>query len=177
LALRRILERAGRDTPAADAAKLVGKIPARLCSLIAVAGPRAGELEGALGVIERDARGTSLRSAGRDPVAPGVPGFACTNHFRVRSRPVDCRRYAAIARRLRGLSDERRALDFETAFGIMHDVRQTITMQTFVANLRTRAFSLKLMTPENARSLEKAVIDFTWEEVAGGDRPTRGDRP
>lgn len=177
LALRTILECAGRETPAADAMDLLGKVPERWASLIAVAGPRAGELEGAVGVIERDARGTSLRSAGKDPVAPGVPGFACTNHFRVRSRPVECRRYGTIARRLGGLSDERRALDFGTAFGIMHDVRQTITMQTFVANLRTRAFSLKLMTPENARSPEKAVVDFTWEEVAGGERSTRGDRP
>jgi len=176
LALRRILERAGRETPAADAAKLLGEVPERWGSLIVVAGARAGELDGALGVIERDARGTSLRSAGKDPVAPGVPGFACTNHFRVRSRPVECRRYGTIAHRLRGLSDERRALDCDTAFGIMHDVRQTITMQTFVANLTTRAFSLKLMTPDNVRSPKKTVIDFTWDEVAG-DLSASGGRP
>lgn len=173
LALRRILERAGRETPAADAMKLLDKVPERWASLIAVAGPRAGEVEGAVGVVERDTRGTSLRSAKKDPVAGGVPGFACTNHFRVRARPVRCERYDTIARRLGELSNEARALDFARAFGILHDARQTITIQSFVADLRTRRFSLKLVTPANFRSSEKPVVGFSWAEVVGDEKEKR----
>ncbi len=164
LALRAILERAGRARPAADATELLRDVPTRWGGLIFVAGPRAEEIEGAVGVLERDARGTTLRTAQQDPVAEGVPAFACTNHFRVRARPASCERYDTIVRRLGGLSREGRALDFKTAFGLLHDVRQRITMQSFVANLRTRWISLRLLRP---RPEDSPRVDFDWDVLMG----------
>ncbi len=166
LALRAILERAGRERPAADAMRLIGDVPTRWGGLIFVAGPRAGEVEGAAGVLESDARGTTLRTAGQDPVGSRVPGFACTNHFRARARPESCERYDTIVRRLGGFLKGGRALDFKTAFGLLHDVRQRITMQSMVVILRTREMWFRLARPDRPIE-EAAAVRITWDELVG----------
>ncbi|MHC4249517.1 MAG: C45 family autoproteolytic acyltransferase/hydrolase [Planctomycetota bacterium] len=144
LAARRILERVGADRPARDAMRLLEDTPTRWGGLIFVAGPRAGELEGAAGCLERDRAGTSLRLARADPVARDVPAFACTNHFRVRARPRACGRYATFVERLSTARAGGAVVDEGSAMALMKDVAQPITLASCFFDLRARTMTVRL---------------------------------
>jgi hypothetical protein len=169
LAARRILERAGADTPARDAMTLLKDIPTRWGGLIFVAGARAGELEGAAGCLERDTRGTSLLLAGKNPIAPDVPAFAATNHFRVRAMPQTCDRYATFVEQLSTANDDGATIDEAFGFALLKDVAQPITLQSCFFNLRTRTLSVRLARPK-IRAIDARPIRLEWAELVGGMR-------
>lgn len=169
LAARRILERAGADRPARDAMALLEDIPTRWGGLIFVAGARAGELGGAAGCLERDRAGTSLRLARSDPVARGVPAFACTNHFRLRARPHACRRYATFVEQLSTARAEGAAVDEAFAMALMKDVAQPITLASCFFDLRARTMSVRL-SRLSGRAVDAEPVRLTWSDLAGAGR-------
>ncbi|MHC5053808.1 MAG: C45 family autoproteolytic acyltransferase/hydrolase [Planctomycetota bacterium] len=166
LAARRILELAGADAPARDAMALLEDTPTRWGGLIFVAGPRAGELEGAAGCLERDRSGTTLRLARADPVARDVPAFACTNHFRVRARPRACGRYATFVERLSTARAEGAAVDEAFATALMRDVAQPITLASCFFDLRARTMSVRL-SRLSGRAVDSEPARLSWAELTG----------
>jgi hypothetical protein len=76
-----------------------------------------------------------------------MPAFACTNHFRVRAEPVACNRYDIITDRLTRRYFEAGVLTPDDALEILREARQRITLQTMVANLKTRDIWLRLARP------------------------------
>ena len=169
LAARRILERAGADSPARDAMALLEGTPTRWGGLIFVSGTRAGEIEGAAGCLERDRRGTSLRLAGPAAVAPGVPAFACTNHFRVRAKPRACGRYATMVEELRTAHAEGAAVDEAFALALMNDVAQPITLASCFFDLRGRSMSVRL-SRMSGRAVDSRPVRFEWADLVGAGR-------
>jgi len=169
LAARRILERAGADRPARDAMALLKGTPTRWGGLIFVAGTRAGELEGAAGCLERDRRGTSLRLAKSDRVAPGVPAFACTNHFRVRAKPRACGRYATMVEQLSTAHAEGAAADEAFSLALMKDVAQPITLASCFFDLRQRSMSVRL-SRMSGRAVDAKPVRLEWADLVGAGR-------
>jgi len=165
-AARLVLEKARPEEPARDAFALVSEKLSRWGGNLFVAGPEAGRLPAAAGVVETDALGSSLRLAGAETVSARAPAFVCTNHFRLRARPEPCLRYAILSRGLDSLQESGLACDFERAFGLLREAAQPITMQSLVVNLRTRELALRLATPDR-RAEEAPPVRLGWEELAG----------
>jgi hypothetical protein len=167
LECRRILEGAGPDDPAHDGLRLLEGVPTRWGQNIFVAGPRVADDPGTAGVIERSVGGTALRTAADDPVAAGVPAFACTNHLRRLAKPVSCDRYDTVAARMRELQAAGSTVDENEAFRLLWDVKQKyMTLQAVVVEPRTRGISLRLVA-EPLLIVEPRLARFTWDEIAG----------
>lgn len=174
LALRRILERAGPDDPAHDAMRLLGGTSTRWGQNIFIAGPGVERNAATAGVIEQTSDRTALRTAADDPVAGGVPAFACTNHFRrlvnPDCRPATCGRYDAIVARTKDLHAAGRTLDEREAFRLLWDVKQKyMTMQSVVLDLKARRIALHLFA-EPFFITRPRVVRFGWGEIAGSGR-------
>jgi hypothetical protein len=173
MAVRRIMREVGPEGPAEQALEMLKDVPTRWGGNVFVAGPRGADA----GVLERDAAGTSLRLAASDPVARGVPAFACTNHFRLRAEPVACERYEAITRRFVEMSHEGGATDARSAFDLLHDVRQPgLTMQSMVLRPRTKEVSLRLVRPEDLVLPRSKIVRLTWDEIVGRPKATADER-
>jgi hypothetical protein len=166
LATRLVVERASRIAPAGYAYHLLRDVPTRWGGCLFVAGPRAGAVPGSAGVLERDARGTSLRTFGDDPVAEGVPAFTCTNHFRVRARPSACNRYELLSRALSDAARDGTPVTFENAMAMLLAARQQITLQSMVVNLVTGDVALRL-TRASTPITSAETVRFTAEELFG----------
>lgn len=167
LECRRILEEVGLDDPAHEGLRLLEGVPTRWGQNIFVAGPRVADDPGTSGVIERSVGGTALRTAADDPVAAGVEGLACTNHFRRLTKPASCDRYSTIVARMRKLKAAGSTLDENEAFRLLWDVKQKyMTLQAVVVEPKTRDISLRLIA-EPLLIVEPKVVRFTWDETAG----------
>ncbi len=175
LALRRILEEAGADNPVHDAMKLLEGVPTRWGQNIFIAGPSIARNPATAGVIERTVERTALRTADSDPVAAGVPTFACTNHFRRLVEPASCGRYDTIVARMKELHAAGHALDEPEAFRLLWDVKQKyMTMQSVVLDLRRRSVALRLFR-EPFFVTKPRVVRFEWWEISG-EAPPAADR-
>jgi hypothetical protein len=147
IAARRIVEEADTKRPAASAFELLKNVPTRWGGNIFVAGRQTGSVDGAMGVLERDVHGTTLRVVADDPLGPGVPALACTNHFRKRRRASRCYRYDIIANAMRMRVREGQTRSPDGAVEILLDARQFITLQSIVVNLKTLDVRLRLARP------------------------------
>jgi hypothetical protein len=166
LAARTIVERANPLIPAGHAHEMLKDAPTRWGGCLFVAGPHAGSAHGSVGVLERDARGTTLRDSAGETVLEGMPAFACTNHFRVRADPVPCTRYQTIADRLTSRYFEAGVLTPDDALAILTEARQRITLQSMVANLKTREIRLRLARVEGPDAAGD-VIRFSGADLFG----------
>ena len=77
-------------------------------------------------------------------------------------------RYAIFAERLSLAHRERVAVDRESAFGILNDVAQPITLQSCFFDLRARTMGMRL-SRMSGRAVEAEPARLTWPELAGAD--------
>ena len=164
IAARRIIEEADPKRPARSAYEMLKDVPTRWGGNILVAGARSGVVDGAAGVLERDARGTSLRTASDDPIGEGVSALVCTNHFRVRAPASACHRYDIIANAMRMRVREGLRVSPDGAMAILIDARQFITLQSMVVNLKTLDIRLRLARP-NGRITEVKTVRISGRKL------------
>ncbi len=112
---------------------------------------------------ETDGEGVTFRAS--DPKDSWV---ACTNHYRLRSPPRKCSRYATASKRFAELAESKGTIDSKVAREIMGSITQknpfSTTLHTIIFHPAKRSFELMLSTPEKI-STDTEPIPFTLDEL------------
>ncbi len=152
LALRDAIETAAASTAVDDVMKVLEHSPVMCGNNIHVSAPYTGQATPAA-VLEWDSDrsrdgGTTLRVAAQEDGAKLRQAVLCTNHHRIRQKPVACDRFEKLDRRLKALAQDGRKIDTKTSQAILKLVAVPGTLQSVVFLPNRRELYLSLATAE-----------------------------